>query len=183
MVSEISHVIPIGARLTIGTASLTIYPRTDYSRVKVVQDYRDKSILKGLSAVGGLWTFIAFIFGALYGSSLVRVYFGMFFIIKSTMFSFFPKGNKPLSIFGVMHGIGQAETQKVYRKTYPRLDADLSKLHDNPGLMTLLVDNLVDLEFISKEVKPSLDVEKEDVESTRQLISSESGSIDQTRDS
>ena len=79
-----------------------------------------------------------------------------------------------------MHGIGQAETQKIYRKTYPHLDDDLSKLHDNPGLMTLLVDNLVDLEFISKEVEPTLNVEKEDVESTRQLIGSESVSTDQT---
>ena len=89
VVSEIFHTIPIGARLTVGTASLTIYPRTDFSMVEVVQNYRDKSILKGLSAVGGLWTFIAFIFGALFGSSLVRVLSGMFFIIKSTMFSFF----------------------------------------------------------------------------------------------
>ena len=96
------------------------------------------------------------------------------------MFSFFRKGNKPLSIFGVMHCIGQAETQKIYRKTYPRLDADLLKLHDNPGLMTLLVDNLVDLEFISKEVEPTLNVEMVDVESTRQLIGSESVSTDQT---
>ena len=180
MVSEISQIIPNGTQLTNGTASLTIYPGADFSRVKVVQDYRDKSILKGLSAVGGLWTFIAFIFGSLYGSSLVRVFLGMFFIIKSTMFSFSPKGNKPLSIFGVMHCIGQAETQKIYRKTYPHLDDDLLKLHDNPGLMTLLVDNLVDLEFISKEAEPTLNVEMVDVESTRQLIGSESVSTDQT---
>ena len=94
---------------------------------------------------------------------------------------FFLGAIDPSPIFGLMHRIGQAETQKIYRNTYPRLDADLSKLHDNPGLMTLLVDNLVDLEFISKEVELTLDVEKEDVESTRQLIDSESGSRDQTR--
>ena len=138
-------------------------------------------IFKGLSADGGLWMFIAFIFGALYGSSLVRVLFGMFFIIKSTMFSFFPQGRRPLSIFGVMHGIGRAETQNIYRKTYPCLDADLRKLRDNPGPMTLPVDNLVDLEFISKEVKPTLDVEKEDIESKRHLIGSEPVSINLTQ--
>ena len=64
-----------------------------------------------------------------------------------------------------MHRIEKAETQNIYRKTYPYLDADLRKLRDNPGLMTLLVDNLIDLEFISKEVKPTLDVKNKDVES------------------
>ena len=37
VISKISHIISIGARLTIGTASLTIYSWKDFS--KVVQDY------------------------------------------------------------------------------------------------------------------------------------------------
>ena len=78
VVSEITQITPKGARLTDHTASLTIRPRFDFSNVKIVQDHRDKSILKGLSAIGGLWTFVGFLFGALYGSSLVRVVFGMF---------------------------------------------------------------------------------------------------------
>lgn len=71
-----------------------------------------------------------------------------------------------------MHSLVEEDTQKKYRRIYPRLDADLRTLRENPGLLTLLVDNLVDLDLIFKDVKPSLDVVKEDVETTIQLIGS-----------
>jgi len=144
VVSEITQIIPNGPQLTDHTASLTIFPRFDFSNVKIVQDHREKSILKGLSAIGGLWTFIAFIFGALYGNSLIRVVFG----------------RKPIAVFGVVHSIVGAETQEEYRKTYPRLDADIKTLREAPGLMALIIDKLIDFEIISK---PNLDVK--DIES------------------
>lgn len=89
VVSEITQITPKGPQFTDHTASLIIHPRLDFSKVQIVQDYRAKSILKGLSDVGGLWTFAALIFGTIYGSSLARVVFGKSFVIQSTGFSFF----------------------------------------------------------------------------------------------
>jgi len=82
VVSEISQLQPnfrATATSTLNaTASLLIFPRIGFSDLKILQDYRDKSILKGFSSVGGLWTALALFFGALFGSSLVRVVFGKF---------------------------------------------------------------------------------------------------------
>lgn len=104
MVSEITQITPQSG-LPSAMASLDIYPWLDFSNVKIVHDYRDKSILNRFSAVGRLWTIFSLIFGALYGSSLVGVMFGMFFYaIKSTMFSFRYKRDKiPLHIRGTRH--------------------------------------------------------------------------------
>ena len=80
VLSEITNIQPnYQASLSSNdTASLLIIPRTDFSDIKVIQDYRDKSVLKGFSSAGGLWTVLSFIFGVLFGSSLVRVAFGVF---------------------------------------------------------------------------------------------------------
>jgi len=139
------------------TASLLIIPWTGFSDIKVIQDYRDKSVLKGLSSVGGLWTFLGFIFGALFGSPLVRVAFGAFHEMDLNHYiDLVSTGAKPLSIFGLVHNFGTEKTQRKYQKTYPLLASDMETLRANPGLMALLLNHLVDLDVLLPDADPKL---------------------------
>ena len=47
---------------------------------RVVQDYREKSVLSGLSAAGGLGSFFSLLCAVLFGTSLFSVIFRKFFI-------------------------------------------------------------------------------------------------------
>jgi len=56
-------------------ATIRIIPLKTTADWRVVEEYRDRSVLKGFSTVGGLWTFFSGIFVALFGSSLSMVVF------------------------------------------------------------------------------------------------------------
>jgi hypothetical protein len=104
--------------------------------------------MRGLASIGGLWTFFAFIFGALFGSSLVRVAFGVFHEMDKQIdvsINHIRTGAKPLSIVGVAHSAVQEETRKAYQKTYRSLVSDIQNDREKAGLMALLIDQLVDL--------------------------------------
>ena len=76
--SEITHLQP-NPRVeppSNDTASLLVHYRNDFSDLRIVEEYREKSFLKGFAGVGGLWTFLVFFFGVLFGSSLGHVVFG-----------------------------------------------------------------------------------------------------------
>ena len=157
MLSEITNIQPNYREppSSNNTASLLIIPRADFSDLKVIQDYRDKSVLKGLSSVGGLWTFLGFIFGALFGSSLVRVAFGAFHGMDPNHYiDRVSAGAKPLSIFGLAHNFGTEKTQREYQETYPFLCSDMQALRANPGLMALLLNHLVDLDLLFPDANP-----------------------------
>jgi len=88
-------------------------------------------------------------FGALFGSSLVRVAFGAFHEMDLNHYiDLVPTGAKPLSIFGLVHNFGTEKTQRKYQKTYPLLASDMETLHANPGLMALLLNHLVNLDLL-----------------------------------
>jgi len=64
------------------TSSLTVYalPLAYVSRnPKVIQDYRDKSVVGGFSSLGGLWSFVCGMFSMVFGCSVIRVLFGTCF--------------------------------------------------------------------------------------------------------
>ena len=44
----------------------------------LIQEYREKSVLNGFAAVGGLWAFIGGFFAWFFGTSLHRVLLGMY---------------------------------------------------------------------------------------------------------
>jgi hypothetical protein len=153
IMTEITHLQPNTVpRLTSNdSASLVVIPRDDHSDIRIIQDYRERTVLKGFSDIGGLWTIIAFIFGALFGSSLLRVAFGTIIkYIKTILTILLLAGVKPISIVGLAHKAVEQETLQKYRDTYPFLDSDIEKLRARAGLLTLLVNHLIDLELFTK---------------------------------
>lgn len=73
--ASISKLIPRSPEI----ATIRIISFSDFSEVTIVQDYREKSIPKGFATIGGLWTFLGGIFSALFGSSIVRILFGLLY--------------------------------------------------------------------------------------------------------
>lgn len=61
----------------------------------------------------------------------------------------------------------EKETLQKYRTTYPFLDIDIDTLRARPGLMTLLVNHLIDLDLLTKAAiqTPDAGMSKEDIES------------------
>ena len=58
------------------TSTLRLYLQTDLSNRRVSIDYREKSILSGMSAVGGFWTVVNGLFATIFGTTLWWVLFG-----------------------------------------------------------------------------------------------------------
>ena len=67
-------------------ATIRLIPQlpTKFSGWKIVQDHRDKSLLKGVSSTGGLWTALGGILAFLFGGSILRTMFGKRFRSLST---------------------------------------------------------------------------------------------------
>ena len=65
-------------------STLRIYVMVDNSEWVLVQDNRYKSVVRGFSDVGGLWTFLSGTFAMVFGISLMRVLFGEFFPLTLT---------------------------------------------------------------------------------------------------
>jgi hypothetical protein len=59
-------------------------------------------------------------------------------------------GVKPISIVGLAHKAVEQETLQKYWDTYPFLDSDIENLRARAGLLTLLVNHLIDLELFTK---------------------------------
>jgi len=57
-------------------ASIRIHIR-DSPTLRVVQDYRENSVLGGFSKIGGLWAFLGGAFATMFGSSILRTVLGM----------------------------------------------------------------------------------------------------------
>ena len=51
-------------------ATLRLYMQTDFSNYRLSTDYREKSILAGIAAVGGFWTVANGIFAIIFGTTL-----------------------------------------------------------------------------------------------------------------
>jgi len=49
----------------------------DVKVIRVVQDYRENSVLSGFSKVGGLWAFLGGVFATIFGTSILRTVLGM----------------------------------------------------------------------------------------------------------
>ncbi|KAJ2913764.1 hypothetical protein MD484_g6653, partial [Candolleomyces efflorescens] len=124
---------------SVGTniSTLRIASQIDPREWTVIQDYRNKSVLGGIAAVGGLGSFLSIFFVVWFGGSL----FGIIF------------RTKPLTPFGIVHHL---ENQKARLATstnekYHALRSDLQSLKDNPGLLSFVFDALIDLDVVAEE--------------------------------
>jgi len=88
LISEMVHVWP--DPLNWATTESTLIPRAPHiatirlipqfptrdSEWRVIQDHPDRSLLRGVSSAGGLWTALSGILAFLFGSSIIRTMFG-----------------------------------------------------------------------------------------------------------
>jgi hypothetical protein len=63
---------PFAETTGLGLASLSIAKESDKKEWIVIQDYRNKSVLGGLSGVGGLGSFLSALLAIFLGTSLMR---------------------------------------------------------------------------------------------------------------
>ena|SRR6266540_1382781 len=67
-------------------STLRIVTPYQFGEWRIVQQTRDKSVLNGFGSVGGLWTFLGGIFTILFGTSIMRIIFGMHsFLIRGVV--------------------------------------------------------------------------------------------------
>lgn len=100
------------------TATLRLYLQDDYSDWHVSVEYREKSVLSGLAAVGGFWTVLNGLFATIFGTTLLFVLFG----------------SKPLSTFGLIHQIPNFrpdEPGERYRNLCQSDKGMLDYIHDH----------------------------------------------------
>jgi hypothetical protein len=147
---------------SVGTniSTLRIASQIDPREWTVIQDYRDKSILGGIAAVGGLGSFLSVFFVIWFGGSLFGIIFRKSFVSElqhkkdmANDSSWLREGTKPLTPFGIFHHL---ENQKARLSTstnekYRALRSDLQSLKENPGLLSFVFDALIDLDIIAEE--------------------------------
>ena len=72
------------------------------------------------------------------------------------------KGTKPLSPFGILHLLENQQTRLCAstNEKYSALQSDLAALKDNPGLLALILDTLIDLDVITEAHLHKVNVER-----------------------
>ncbi|PPQ99426.1 hypothetical protein CVT24_005413 [Panaeolus cyanescens] len=141
------------------TSTVRLFTAINVNDRKVLQEFREKSILGGFAAVGGLWTFFDGIFAFFFGLTVFAILFE----------------SKPLSILGMVHGWRHRSLTKKYFDKYPNLKRDLVRLQQERGLLAFLQDNYVDAEpFLAtlREDHPELIVNDTDPKKQNDLESS-----------
>ncbi|KAJ3526055.1 hypothetical protein NMY22_g10326 [Coprinellus aureogranulatus] len=98
----------------------------------VVQDYRSKSVLDGLSAVGGLGSFLSTLLAILVGTSLMTA------LVHT----------KPYSPFGMLHSRMAEKIAGASKAAYPELEAEIEGVQRNPGVVAFLLDTMIDIELL-----------------------------------
>lgn len=108
----------------------------DLSESRMLQDYRSRSVLQGFSQVGGLWTFLTGVFAAIFGSTIVRILFGI----------------KPISFLGLAHSTQRKKIRKACHEEYPNMREQIQQPASRRGLLSFICDQLIDLGFLDDEV-------------------------------
>lgn len=100
----------------------------------VYQDNRTKSVISGLSTLGGLGSILSTLLAILFGAGLTRT------IIRT----------KPLSAFGLLHALESAEARinEECERRYPRLRDEIAALKKDPGVLAFVFDNLIDIDAL-----------------------------------
>lgn len=100
----------------------------------VYQDNRTKSVIGGLSTLGGLGSILSTLLAILFGAGLTRT------IIRT----------KPLSAFGLLHALESAEARinEECERRYPKLRDEIAALKKDPGVLAFVFDNLIDIDAL-----------------------------------
>ncbi|KJA29492.1 hypothetical protein HYPSUDRAFT_196840 [Hypholoma sublateritium FD-334 SS-4] len=125
-------------------ATLRLSVMRDATQWNIIRDTKKNTFLSGFSKIGGLWTFLSGIFAAIFGSSLIRILFGI----------------KPISVFGLAHRWERGAISKAYRAEYPAIQDEMAVPSHQRGLLCLIQDHIVDLDLIDEPDEYS-DVELE----------------------
>ncbi|KAF5315339.1 hypothetical protein D9619_007482 [Psilocybe cf. subviscida] len=115
-------------------STLRLFLQDNWSETRIIQDYRENSVIVGLANVGGLWTTFSGIFAIFFGASMLHILYG----------------NKPLSVFGLAHTFNYQSMKEQILRQYPNI---LKEHQEGPhrGMLALLRDHLIDLSFIEKD--------------------------------
>ncbi|TFK69639.1 hypothetical protein BDN72DRAFT_840127 [Pluteus cervinus] len=129
----------------IGTVRIAY--RDFFTDWEVIRDQHNNTVLKGLSDVGGLWSFLGGVFVWFFGSSLLRVL----------------RGTKPVTVVGMAHNFQHDQTMReTCLSRYPNVVSDIQ---NGDGLLAILYDHLFDLEFlVGKNGERGVPVPVEDAE-------------------
>ncbi|KAJ7893312.1 hypothetical protein B0H14DRAFT_3671785, partial [Mycena olivaceomarginata] len=116
---------------TPGTVSskLMLVPRESYP-TKHLQEYTTASIIDGISAVGGFWTFLNGTFILLFGANI------MYFAFR----------RRPLSALGIVHYFQRRDLLRQWREDFPALYTEGGQPGSaNAGIVAFIRERLVDL--------------------------------------
>ncbi|KAJ3541073.1 hypothetical protein NMY22_g4033 [Coprinellus aureogranulatus] len=152
-VAGIKQVLP-SVRNTSGDPFLSTlrFAPDDYTQeFTVTEDYRERSMLAGLAAVGGLGSLLSTLLVILLGTSLMTA------VIRA----------KPYSPFGLLHHLPTLRMKMIEecKRLYPTLMDDLKKQEGEPGVLAYLLDTLIDLDALGYRPKEefALDVKPKEV--------------------
>ncbi|TEB28315.1 hypothetical protein FA13DRAFT_1794061 [Coprinellus micaceus] len=122
------------APTTQGISTLGLTLQTIINEWTIMQDYRSRSVLTGLSSIGGLSSLLSAILVMLLGTSLMTA------ILRT----------KPHSSFGFLHNVASSRRAIVTEcdKRYPWLREDLSAMEHHRGVVSYIFDTLLALDMI-----------------------------------
>ncbi|KAF7343598.1 Short-chain dehydrogenase/reductase family protein [Mycena sanguinolenta] len=129
--------LPSSSELTTATLGLirvyqglTALTAFEYAPVELRNEFRDPSVLDGLSSVGGLWTFANGAFSFLFGANLL----------------YFFLGRRPLSALGLLHIFQQGTLRRKWHEDFPALRTEGGLPgSETAGIVAFLRERLVDL--------------------------------------
>ena len=128
------------------TATLRLYIQPDPTDWHVSIDYREKSILAGISALGGFWTVANGIFAIIFGTTLWWFLLGEGLDLPySRGVLTRTSGIKPLSAFGLIHKIPKFRPVLEDERQHGRYPNLLSDGQSDGGLLDYVHDHFIDL--------------------------------------
>lgn len=128
----------------------------------IIQEFRDKSVLAGVSALGGLMSVFTGIFVMLFGITIIGVIYRECIVPQphgsrrnadSCASLRLHVGVKPIGLFGLAHSVAQSQQTSIAQgcfDKYPALQQELEEIKRNPGLMALLLDSLINIEMLQQ---------------------------------
>ncbi|KAJ3535449.1 hypothetical protein NMY22_g6486 [Coprinellus aureogranulatus] len=110
-------------------STLSITKERRKSEWIIIQDYRNKSVLAGLSGVGGLGSFLSALLVIFLGTSLMRA------VMRS----------KEHSPFGLLHSGMGSQMAEACQERFPALEGDIERYQKDPGIVAYLLSTLIDM--------------------------------------
>ncbi|KAJ3542697.1 hypothetical protein NMY22_g3416 [Coprinellus aureogranulatus] len=130
--------VPVGSNPTTSTLMVAMQPISH--SFHLIQDYRAKSVLIGLSALGGLGSFLSTLLAILVGTSLMTA------LIR----------NKPFSPLGLLHNLHSELTSLELHQTYPGFIRDMQSARRDAGIVAYIFDTLQKLVNMGAALDDSL---------------------------